>query len=561
MSSTAAPVCASDVPTLQTGSGPICGISQESGGQTANTYLGVPYAQPPVEQNRWAPPQPAPSWTDVRSTTALTPSCPAPATPVTASGYIGAEDCLYLNIWTPSSPSTSPKNIMVYIPGGGFMVGGGNLPGYNGTYMAASSDTIVINMSYRLGALGYLRYTDNSAGIEGNFGIQDQLAALRWIKANAAALGGDPARITLFGESAGAESTALHLFSIPKSKDLFRAAIMESNTAALIFPGPAEAATDGAAFVDILCNYQTRPGCPKSAAWLRSLPLETVMTAQNTQTPATGLTGLLVAGVEPGAIAFQPTVGVEPIVNQTLSGFGKDSQPKPFVMGHNQNEGGFFVPQPLLTTTATYTQWLQNMLGKKGAKQVLTYSNAGSKPYNPASYTFDAASGMTPASQALMRAITDFVVASANIYTFEAAAPQMKAAGLPMFGFEFTQVATFNYQGLPQCSPQSLNVCHSFEIPFVFSNFVARNEQGIQTPVQGTPAETALATKMTAAWTGFAHNPNSATGWGQPELNSAETGPYVNWNQNAGSINDMGSRVNYKLWKPLLQEALQTAGQ
>ena len=247
------------MPTVTTQSGDICGVVQAAQGQAdINAYLGVPYAQAPTGAGRWAPPRPLQPWTGTKEATKLPVSCPAPSTPVSATGFVGDEDCLFLNIWAPQGTSDSDqgaKDVLVYIPGGGFIVGGGSVPTYNGAFMAADSDVIVINMGYRLGSLGYLRYTDANAKIEGNFGLQDQILALKWIKENVGSFGGDPDKVTIFGESAGAMFVGLHTFSVPASNDLFRASIMDSNLAGAKFATPSQASTQGAAFVDILCQY------------------------------------------------------------------------------------------------------------------------------------------------------------------------------------------------------------------------------------------------------------------------------------------------------------------
>ncbi|MCA5966344.1 carboxylesterase family protein [Pseudomonas syringae pv. syringae] len=189
--------------------------------------MGVPYAAAPVGSKRWRMPSPVPAWQGVRSATQFARSCgqdisggfgPYASEYMVPEGV--SEDCLYLNIWRPSKRSSTPLPIMVWIPGGGFTSGSGSVPIYNGAPMA--SRDVVVNINYRLGVFGFLAHpelTKQGQG-SGNFGFADVIAALEWVKENAAALGGDGNRITLAGQSAG--SMAIHdMIASPAAKNLF----------------------------------------------------------------------------------------------------------------------------------------------------------------------------------------------------------------------------------------------------------------------------------------------------------------------------------------------------
>ena len=276
------------------------------------------------------------------------------------------------------------------------------------------------------------------------------------------------------------------------------------------------------------------------------------MTAENSQMPSAGLTGLLMTSVEPNAINFSPLIGVAPITKSMLGGFGPGNDPKPFVIGHNQNEGGFFIPDPDTMTATDYSTWLTNEFGATRARSVLALRQENDQqPYNPTNYTYDAVAAMTPAAQAMMRTITDSMVATPSLLMSEQAAPALAATKLSQFGYQFSEVASFNYQGFQRCSPESKNVCHSYELPFVFNNFVAMDKEGTYAPATGTPDENALAIAMSRSWAGFAKDP--AAGWGHPPLTDPLTGPYVNWKTQPESINDMAERINYEFWKPYIQ--------
>src|SRR5262245_3593825 len=223
------------VGTVDPPAGAVCGLAIEAPPTTNRdlySYRGIPYALPPVGDLRWAPPEAHPRWNDLRPATAFGAICPQ-------DNVAGdSEDCLFLNIWTPRAvvDRQKPKQlpVMVFIHGGYFVFGAGSLPLYDGAYLAASGNVVVVTLNYRLGALGFLAVPE--LGLTGNFGILDQRQALRWVAENIAAFGGDPSKVTIFGESAGAMSVGLHLFSIPANRGLFRAAIMESNPLALPYP-------------------------------------------------------------------------------------------------------------------------------------------------------------------------------------------------------------------------------------------------------------------------------------------------------------------------------------
>jgi para-nitrobenzyl esterase len=230
-----------------------------------NVFLGVPYAAPPVGELRWAPPKPPASWgAQPRPAKKFASAC----TQTLASGgraqwtseYMTpeapgvSEDCLYLNIWTPADLTGTARPaanlpVLFYIYGGGFNEGSGAAAVYNGVNLAKKG-LIVVNLNYRVGSLGFMAHPELSAeqgGASGNYGIQDQIAALRWVRDNIKAFGGDPSKVTLAGQSAGAMSEQALLIS-PMAKGLFRGAIIQS---------PAAPGTNG--------NYTPRATAEQSA--------------------------------------------------------------------------------------------------------------------------------------------------------------------------------------------------------------------------------------------------------------------------------------------------------
>ena len=202
-----------------------------------DAFLGIPYAIPPTGNKRYAPPEPLKPWDGTLNGTFYGSACVQPPD-TTFEGFHGSEqwnpnvemseDCLFLNIWAPSSRNpTELKTVMVWIFGGGFFSGCASLPLYDGSYLAATQDVIVVNMNYRVGSFGFLSFGTPEA--PGNMGLLDQTLALQWIQDNIEFFGGDPAEVTIFGESAGAVSVGLHLLS-PLSSPLFRRAIFQSGS-------------------------------------------------------------------------------------------------------------------------------------------------------------------------------------------------------------------------------------------------------------------------------------------------------------------------------------------
>ena len=197
-------------------------------------WRGIPYAAPPIGERRWRVPEPMPAWTDVRDASAWRSGCVA----ITTSGALidGSEDCLYLNVWASAEDHQGPLPVLVFVHGGFSLNGSSSLVVsgervYDGAYVAGHGPAVVVTLNYRLGALGNFTHdalaAESPTGSSGNYGLHDQVAALRWIQANIAAFGGDPAHVLLFGESAGGASTCA-LYTSPRAAGLFSAALVES---------------------------------------------------------------------------------------------------------------------------------------------------------------------------------------------------------------------------------------------------------------------------------------------------------------------------------------------
>jgi para-nitrobenzyl esterase len=195
-------------------------------------FKGIPYAAPPVGENRWRAPQPAATWSGVRPATEYSARCTqgGPGGPNPAAPPPTSEDCLYLNVWTAAESANDRRPVMVWFHGGGFFSGAGSEPRYAGDGLARKG-AVVVTLNYRLGSLGFFAHPELSAEsprkVSGNYGLEDAIAALQWVQRNIAVFGGDPDNVTIFGESAGANLTSA-LVGSPAAKDLFHRAIAQS---------------------------------------------------------------------------------------------------------------------------------------------------------------------------------------------------------------------------------------------------------------------------------------------------------------------------------------------
>jgi para-nitrobenzyl esterase len=269
----AAPAAETPGRLVETAFGPVIGRASEG----LAVFKGVPYAASPAGEGRFAPPEDPGPWTEAREAFEFGPICfqplsagnpfaPPPSDPV-------SEDCLSLNIWAPEEASPeNPLPVYVFIHGGGFGLGAGSQALYDGSALAREG-VVVVTLNYRLGALGFLAAAETLRlhGTTGNWGILDQIKALEWVKGNIRAFGGDPAKVTIGGESAGSVSVGL-LVASPKARGLFRGAVMESGSAFSLNAYPlgygdlAASIRQGAAFLSALRAGDDAQGLAKARA-------------------------------------------------------------------------------------------------------------------------------------------------------------------------------------------------------------------------------------------------------------------------------------------------------
>ncbi|HEU5265450.1 MAG TPA: carboxylesterase family protein, partial [Jatrophihabitans sp.] len=301
-------------------------------GNGVDNFLGIPYAAPPVGNLRWEPPQAHQPWSGVRAARTYGNRCAALAS--TNGPRTDAEDCLYLNVTRATGVSAGRKlPVYVFIHGGGLVNGSSNQA--SGGKIARLTNAIVVSMNYRLGVFGFLGLPGMSAAGTGNFGFLDQQFALQWVQRNIAAFGGDPARVTVGGESAGAFSVCAHL-TAPGSRGLFARAMMQSGSC--LSRPLAATQTASAAFA-------TAAGCPTPATSLDCLR-------------AKSAADLLDAGTR-----FSPTLtsGTPTLPRPTAAAVADgDFAQVPILTGSNRDEGRTFAAGFIGSTRAQYETWVRS---------------------------------------------------------------------------------------------------------------------------------------------------------------------------------------------------------
>lgn len=273
-----------------------------SGGRVAGTqlssdvkaYLGIPFAAAPVGPLRWAPPQPV-SWEGIRNADRKGAECIQVLRPHNTNHYFGeeptSEDCLYLNLWAPAKADPAARlPVIVFIYGGGFTIGSSGMANYDGAALAAKG-AIAINFNYRVGALGFMAHpelTREQGGHSGNYGLLDQIAALRWVRDNVARFGGDPDKVVIMGQSAGASSVAALMMS-PLAKGLFRGAVMSSGCNLTTEPPALESAEA------IGLQVQERLGA-RSLDDMRQVPADRILAIQSESQVGAHVDGIRTGG-------------------------------------------------------------------------------------------------------------------------------------------------------------------------------------------------------------------------------------------------------------------------
>ena len=448
--------------------GPIRGNARDANGILK--YKGIRFAQPPVDNLRWRSPQPPTTFNGTFNATAYGPSCYASTIPPIPYATPPSEDCLNLNIWTGAQQAIEKRPVMFWIYGGGFEFGSGSLSTYDGTLLSQQG-VVIVTFNYRTGVFGFLALDelDKEGSNSGNFGLQDSLAALQWVKKNIAAFGGDPDNITIFGESAGAHAVGL-LMASPLSKGLFQKAIMESGAFWDSEAGPLETFTQararGAAF-------EKKLAAPNVAA-LRALPADVI----NDAAP-------WLVTTDPKLSAFAPNLDMNVLTANAGTVFNTGGQMKvPLLAGWNANEGQTFATYGIPALTQEQFECAARMYF--GPTVPFPFRNL--YPDSTAAQR----------NQSSIDLIGDMVIRE---QTYTALELQRHTAGLPpnsLWAYQFNFTSAF-----------TPNPVHTTELPYVFGNFVPNPTVF---PVQGLPTaeDEAFSATLRNYWSNFAKtgNPN-----------------------------------------------------
>lgn len=461
---------AADPLQVRTDKGELQGKRSDDG--KASIFLGIPYAAPPVGPLRWRPPQPAAAWTGVRSAQSYGSHCMQvnQFEDMIFHDPGASEDCLTLNVWTPSAAAKGARlPVMVWIYGGGFYAGSTSEGRQDGEALARKG-VVLVSLNYRLNIFGFFAHpalaAESPAHAAGNYGLMDQAAALQWVRHNIDAFGGDPDNITLFGESAGSFSVSAQMAS-PMAKGLLKHAIGESGAAfsrnGLIFPTLATAEAQGERFArDVLGK--------NSLAELRATPAEALVKAAE--------------GQAAHAIHFGPDVDGLFLPKAVPAIYAAGEQAHiPLLAGWNRDEGGFpKEPYSLEKYQAmAHTTW-----GPQAGAFLKAY---------PAST--DAEARRSEVDYAADHFIADS--------TWEWIEAQVKTGDSPVYRYHFEQPSPGS-----RYHPASAGVFHSSDIEYVFGNLAARPG------APWTEADYKVSTLLQSYWTNFARtgNPN---GPGLPE--------------------------------------------
>jgi para-nitrobenzyl esterase len=439
------------------------------------SFLGIPYAAPPIGALRWRPPQPHAAWSAPIDAAALGPAC------AQSDGGLGqtgpySEDCLTLNVWTPAAAANAP--VMVFIHGGAFVHGSSNQAGYDGRALAARG-VVAVTLNYRLGAFGFLAHPALTAEDEhhssGNTGLLDQQAALRWVQTNIAAFGGDPANVTLFGESAGAMSVCAQIAS-PLAAGLFHRGIGESGACLLMAtPLVAPVGTTRASAEALGVTVAQALGCDTAAdvlGCLRAKPAAEVIAA----VPGSD-DDVVKAGVK-----LEPNIDGYVLAEPPAAAFaaGRVGVLDGFLGGINHDEATLFTRQKTLETADDYAAAVTALVPAHADEALALYPAADYASFR------DAYNAL----------ITDVVFACPT----RAEVRLLAARGTPTYLYVFTRLTAFG-------TAIGLDVYHGSELPFVFGNLTARSGM--------SSADRAFSDQVMTAWTSFATtgSPTTTPAW------------------------------------------------
>jgi len=422
-------------------------------------YRGIPFAAPPVGNLRWRPPQPVAPWRGVRAASEYGRAC-MQSNPAIANLPPPSEDCLFLNVWTPATRAKDRLPVMVWIHGGGFVAGTPAEKLYHGEWLAKKG-VIVVSIAYRLGVFGFLAHpqlsSESKLHVSGNYGLLDMLAGLEWVRKNIAAFDGDPERVTLFGESAGAIAVS-QLCASPLAKGLFQAAIAESGGSF----GPVRAAGGPGE------NMQPLQAAEQDGlAWAQSLGASGL-----SELRAMPAEKLLAAAQRQRGLAWPVVDGwVIPDDQFRLYQTGRYND-VPVLMGYNSDEGATFGAP---SSQSAYVQSVHERYGQFADKLLIAYPG-----------------GETPAAKKTARDLTRDTAFGWQTWAWARLQTQTGKSRVFLYYFD-------EHPSYPADSPRAgFGTPHSEELPYVFRQLREHNRPA------PTPQDEALSAMLRTYWTNFA---------------------------------------------------------
>jgi len=425
-------------------------------------FAGIPYAAPVTGARRWAAPEPHEGWSGMRDARRFGPAAPQrPGTGLTAAPHAWDEDCLTLNVTTPALDDAR-RPVLFWIHGGGFLTGKGGIPWYDGSSFARRGDVVTVSINYRLGALGFIHLDPLLPGIPGAglLGLHDQIAALEWVRDHIAAFGGDPGRVTIAGESAGAMSVGT-LLGMPRARGLFHGAIAQSG-ACHHTHGTTRAG-------DIAGRLIAALGSPGDADALRALDVDAILDAQQQVQAALAAEPASAGGIS--ALPFQPVVDRDALPAPPLDAVRAGSvRDVPLLVGTNRDE----------TTLFGYHQTDDRRL-ERLAGHIFSDAEAAIAAYRatrPEASPGELATAIT----------TDQIFRIPAVRLCEA----QHAAGGDVFAYEFSWRS--------RAFGGKLGATHALEVPFAFHTL---DRPGVEVFLGEGPLPTDLAAATHAAWTAF----------------------------------------------------------
>ena len=447
---------------VETTAGPIRGELVDG----VHVFKGVPYGAPTGGMGRWRPPTPPMPWTELRDATSFGPSCPQPSArpPGWAPEAVESEDCLVLNVWTAGLDGDH-RPVMVWFHGGEFAIGSGSWAVYEGTNLARRGDAVVITVNHRLGALGYLHLGELLGGdyaSSGNVGMLDLVAALEWVRDNAARFGGDAGNVTIFGESGGGAKVST-LLAMPAAAGLFHRAVVQSGPSLRVQTEERATASATKLLAELGLSVE-------GSADLRAVPAEQIVAAQVAVSPGGG-----------AGMGFAPVLDGVAVTDHPGHALRDGTAPDvPLLIGCTRDEATLFLlgdpafSDPARLDRAALERRLERYgLGEDGPRVLDAYRH--NRPDD---------------------SLLDLYIAIVSDQMMRV--PSIKMAELKLAG---GTTPVFMY--LFEWAAGPMRSGHGFELPFVFDNVGGD-------VLESSPSRQALAVEMSEAWLAFARHGDPA---------------------------------------------------